>query len=450
MRRLFWKFFTIIWLTTAMFTAGAVVLGLFLRVAPFSQEVAQRQQAFALDVTEQLLRSEGEATARAFVQAALSTPRPVAMSISGPQASSTCLVQQPEHMRAVSTDAKCFILEIDRKQLRIFGAGWPKLVPWISILAASAVAAFWLTRYLIRPIAHLRRGLSALAHGRFDVRIAGEMHGRTDEVAALARDFDVSATRLQELQEAQQRLFHDVSHELRSPLSRLQAVVGVLRQTPAKLPQMMDRMDREIERIDGLVGEILTLARMASHSGRSEIQALDVLDLLNEILSDAAFEAQTRGIAVITDYRGNFVAQVNGELIYRALENVVRNAVKYAADNSRVTVCCRIEGDILSVAVMNEGPGVVKEDLERIFQPFSRGNDAAAHGGYGLGLAITKQAVERHGGRVDASIALGGGLTVTLLIPRSNKLWANAATAEQTTVGNAASAAHRKSPGKEI
>ncbi|TIX94292.1 MAG: HAMP domain-containing protein, partial [Mesorhizobium sp.] len=322
------------------------------------------------------------------------------------------------NMRGVVADGRCIRVISTTPEPGVVAGTWPKLVPWISALVASAVSAFWLARYLIRPVAYLRHGLSALAHGRFDVRIGDRIDGRKDEVTALAHDFDASAARLQELQEVQQRLFHDVSHELRSPLSRLQAAIGVLRQNPAKLEAMMDRMDREVERLDGLVGEILTLARLTTRSGDTATQTLDVMDLLNEIVDDAAFEAQARGIVVTHDGAVAFVAEVNGELIYRAFENVIRNALKYSPDNSQVSVRSEIIDEALRVTITDEGPGVPAPEADRIFQPFARGNEAAAQDGFGLGLAITKQAVEQHGGRVAASPAATGGLAVTLEIPK--------------------------------
>jgi two-component system OmpR family sensor kinase len=293
------------------------------------------------------------------------------------------------------------------------------MVPWFAILVASTLSAAALARYLIWPVVHLRDGLSALANGHFDVRIGHNMACRRDEVTALAHDFDATAARLQELQDAQQRLFHDVSHELRSPLSRLQAAVGVLRQSPAKLNAMLDRMDREVERLDTLVGEVLTLARLTAGARLPlTTQTLNIIDLLNEILSDAAFEAQARQVRITTSVDGIFLAEVDGELIYRALENVVRNAVKYTDECSQVSVHCEATADLLKILVADQGPGVRGDELERIFQPFSRGQDAVPKGGYGLGLAIARQAIERHGGRVYASQRDVGGLVVILELPR--------------------------------
>ncbi|WP_337692723.1 histidine kinase dimerization/phospho-acceptor domain-containing protein [Agrobacterium vitis] len=197
-------------------------------------------------------------------------------------------------MRNVVVGDACYRATVIAQEPGVVAETWPKLVPLASALIASAISAIWLARYLIRPVAHLRHGLSALAYGRFNVRIGDKMDGRKDEVTALAHDFDASAARLQELQEVQQRPFHDVSHELRLPLSRLQAAIGVLRQNPSKLEIMMDRMGGEIERIDGMVGEILTLARLTAGSGSNVVQTLDLMDLLNGIIEDAALEGQAR------------------------------------------------------------------------------------------------------------------------------------------------------------
>ncbi|TIT42660.1 MAG: two-component sensor histidine kinase, partial [Mesorhizobium sp.] len=145
---------------------------------------------------------------------------------------------------------------------------------------------------------------------------------------------------------------------------------------------------------------------------------LDVIDLLNEILSDAAFEAQARQVSITTNVDDSFLAEVEGELICRALENVIRNAVKYTAEHSQIIVQCETTEHLLKVCVVDQGPGVRRDELERIFQPFSRGNDAAPRGGYGLGLAIARQAIERHGGRVYASLPDVGGLAIMLEIPR--------------------------------
>ncbi|MGV1989182.1 HAMP domain-containing sensor histidine kinase [Agrobacterium sp. 22-221-1] len=422
MQQLFRKFFIIIWLTMAGSIAVLFAVSTLFELAPFSREIERGRQAFALDVASQLLTRDGRDAASAFTREAARAPMPVDLSVSRIEMSAGCSAEPGVDERTIESEGVCYRIALHRPEPGLVSQAWPKIAPWISALLAAAVAAYWLARYLIRPVIHLRSGLRALASGRFDIRIGDTIDGRKDEVAALVHDFDASAERLQELQSAQERLFHDVSHELRSPLSRLQAAIGVLRQNPARLDVMMERMEREVERIDGLVDEILTLARLRDRSKESlEVQTLDVIDLLNDIVADAAFEAQARGIDITHQGAPSFVAEVNGELIYRALENIIRNAVKFTFDCSRVSIRTQVKDDTLHVLVTDQGPGIPASDLERIFQPFCRGKNGIALDGHGLGLAITRQAVERHGGRVTATIAEGGGLAVAFELRRWNR-----------------------------
>ncbi|WP_334184624.1 HAMP domain-containing sensor histidine kinase [Novosphingobium sp.] len=408
----------IVWLTLSATIIGAIIFVVTFQLLPFAEEVERGQRSFALQVTERLLRTEGIGSARAFADAAARAAPAMRLFILDVPAA-RCTAQSADVPSVIGVGSHCYRIQMEAASARTLANGLQRLAPWITALLASAIAAFWLARYMIRPVAYLRQGLAALAQGHFDVRIGDKMDGRKDEVTALAHDFDSSAERLQQLQQTQQRLFHDVSHELRSPLSRLQASLGILRQSPGKLVPLMDRMDREIQRIDGLIGEILTLARLTADSAdRSDFQVLDIIDLLNEIVTDACFEGQARGVRITADISGSFVTQVSGELIYRALENVIRNAVKYTAENSMVSIKCMIAPDILRVTVTDEGPGLPAEDVDKIFRPFWRSDNGAPHQGYGLGLAIAKQALDRHDGHIAAAVGQNGGLEIRLEIPR--------------------------------
>ncbi len=423
MRRLFWKFFLTIWVTMTTCVAIVVVTLSVFQIVPFSSELIRARQSFVVDVASQILKAEGREAAERFARQAALAATPVAIDVTQVRSGADCASRPPRGGRYVESGTDCFFIDPKAEPLSLFSLVWPRVVPWLTALVAAAIAAYWLARYLVRPVDEIRRGLSALASGRFEVRIGRDIAGRRDEVAALAHDFNTSAARLGEFQSLQQRLFHDVSHELRSPLSRLQAALGVLQQNPGKLDAMMDRMLREIERIDGLVGEILTFARISDRSANAlTVQTLDVVDLLTGIVDDATFEGHVRRITV--DYEGvqTFVAPVNGELIYRGLENVIRNAVKYACEGSVVTVRSSIRNDLLRITVANTGPGVPADKLAGIFQPFSRGDDANGQEGYGLGLAIAKQAVERHGGHIRAMNSAAGGFVVQISIPRSREI----------------------------
>lgn len=417
MPRLFRKFFTTIWLILAATVAVIILLVSLFQTAPFVPELDRQKRGLALDLAARILSEDGEEAAGKFVRASEQII-PLGLAITRVAEPDTCLAENTSESRLVNRGGGCFRVSIP-EETSFIRDRLAVVMPWLAIFVSSTISAAALARYLIRPVVHLRDGLSALAHGHFDVRIGDKMAGRRDEVTALAHDFDATAARLQEFQDAQQQLFHDVSHELRSPLSRLQAAVGILHQNPSKLEGMLERMDREVERLDTLVGEVLTLARLTVRSNLPlRTQNVDVIELLNEILNDAAFEALSREITITTNINGSFLTEIEGELIYRAFENVVRNAIKYTVGQSLVTVFCETKPDLLIVRISDEGPGVRADELERIFQPFSRGTNGMQGVGYGLGLAITRQAIERHGGRVWASLPENGGLAITLELPR--------------------------------
>ncbi len=400
MRRLFWKFFLTIWLTMAASVVGLFAITRLFQIEPFPHEVELAKRDFASAIGAELLAEGNLDAASAFTKAAQK--------------------ELPTAKMTVSPDpsAHGYLVDVGTPTTSLVDIIWPRLVPWVAIALAAALSAYWLTRNLVRPIALLRNGLSALAHGKFEERISKAMVGRRDEIAELAADFDATATRLEEYRLSQRRLFSDVSHELRSPLSRLQASLGVIEQSPAKLSAMIDRMGREIERMDGLIGEILTLARLADRpSTEIERQTVDLIDLLQEIVIDAAFEAQARDVQIELRGPEHFIAKVNGELIYRAFENVIRNAVKYTAAGSLVCVETEIQGDVLLLTVSDQGPGLKESELDWIFQPFSRSQNAEPNGGYGLGLAIAKQAIESHGGSIAATLTGTGSLAMILKIP---------------------------------
>jgi two-component system OmpR family sensor kinase len=293
-------------------------------------------------------------------------------------------------------------------------------VPFASGAIVILITGLGLAWYLTGPVRHLAWGLRQMQAGRLDARVAPLMGTRRDEIADLAHEFDSMAAQLQQLTESRRVLLHDISHELRSPLGRMQAAIGLLRQSPDKLDEMVERIERESGRMDALIEELLTLHRLESSPLRaSERARVDLVELLESIVEDADFEAQRVGSSVECQVAGRFVAEVNGELIYRAFENVVRNAVKYTASGTLVTVAARTApaDGALVVTVADRGPGVPAHRLQTMFEPFVRVEGSEHVRGVGLGLAIARRALELHGGRVDARPREGGGLEVEMRVP---------------------------------
>jgi len=287
-------------------------------------------------------------------------------------------------------------------------------------LAGSALTALLLALYAAEPIRSLQCAFDAAAAGDFNRRVSGELGSRRDELANLGRSFDRMAERLKSSMESQQRLLHDVSHELRSPLARVQAAVGLLREEPSWIAAMTERIEVEVARIDHLVDELLTLSRLEAGELGASRQEVDLHELVGDIIQDVQFEAQQIGSVI--SWRERERATVSGapRLLHSAIENVVRNAVKHAG-RGHVLVETGLAADLrhYRLRVLDEGPGLSAPELERLFTPFFRGNDAAGTG-YGLGLAIARRSVEAHGGTIRATNRDGGGLCVEIVLPCRN------------------------------
>jgi two-component system OmpR family sensor kinase len=284
---------------------------------------------------------------------------------------------------------------------------------------ASFISAALLAWHFAKPIRNLRSAFDAVAAGKLEARIVPAMGARRDELADLGQDFDHMAARLQELVEGQRRLLHDVSHELRSPLARLQAAIGLARQRPEKTETMLERIERESARMDGMIGELLTLSRLEAGVSGLMDDNVDLCELVAELAEDARFEARAAGKDVIFHHGAHATVRGRAELLHSAIENVVRNAVRHTPPSSNVvvTVDCSEADDEVHVAVRDHGSGVPEEELDAIFKPFVRSSTAQALPGHGLGLAIAQRVVKAHGGTISASNAEGGGLRVEIRLP---------------------------------
>lgn len=293
----------------------------------------------------------------------------------------------------------------------------PPLVPILAGSLVSLVFAALLAWYFARPIRTLRAAFASAADGRLETRIGTAMGKRKDELADLGQDFDHMASRLEKLIDTQRRLMHDVSHELRSPLARLQAAADLMLQQPERSVEFVARIQRDTARMDTLVGELLTLARLdAGMAGRLD-DNVDIDEIIADVTDAAGFEAQSKACTIRSDLAVSIVVRGNHELLHRAIENVVRNAVRHSPPKGVVAIAAQAQDGTLRLTVSDDGPGVAPHDLAAIFEPFVRSAPEPSSTGHGLGLAIARRVAIAHGGEVYAENRDGGGLAVTFEIP---------------------------------
>lgn len=296
------------------------------------------------------------------------------------------------------------------------------LFPMIAALIASLLCAAGVAWYFAKPIRHLRNAFATAAEGNLDTRVGNAMGGRRDELADLGEDFDRMAERLQALMAAQKRLLHDVSHEMRSPLARLQAAIGLARQQPGRVEDTLARIEREGERMNGLIGELLTLSRLeAGVSGPQE--KVDLGELLGEIVDDARFEGAAEQVGIDYAAAPALFVRANPELLHRAIENVVRNGLRFSPAGTRLQIEAKPVADgMIQLRIADRGVGVPEAELEAIFTPFYRGRNLATGDGYGLGLAIARQVISTVNGKIAAKMKSDGstGLLVEIALPAAD------------------------------
>ncbi|MES2256923.1 MAG: ATP-binding protein [Pseudomonadota bacterium] len=297
------------------------------------------------------------------------------------------------------------------------------LAPYVPVVAAVMVSLLFaalLAWYFSRPIRSLRQAFEAASHGDLAPRFSHVSGKRGDELSDLGRDFDRMTARLRSLIDGQTRLLHDVSHELRSPLARLQAAIGLAHQQPDKMRASLERIEREGVRMDKLVGELLTLARLEAGALNAAREEISMADLLDEIVGDAEFEAASHDRAIELEGEADVAVTGQADLLARAIENIVRNAIKHSPAGGIVRVELQVDAIArrLRIRVLDRGPGVAPADLQAIFEPFFRSSDTPKDvEGHGLGLAIARQVVQAHGGGIAAENRHDGGLCVEIMLP---------------------------------
>ena len=296
------------------------------------------------------------------------------------------------------------------------------LLEWTIALLVSGFICYLLTQYLTAPILRLREASQQLAAGDLSTRAGAGIERRHDELGDLVRDFNAMASRIEELVSQQRQLISDVSHELRSPLARLNVALDLGRERKGNDPAF-DHMEQDIGLLDDMIGRLLTVARLDTSAAPVPMTPLDLTRLVSQIVSNANFESHERNSDVRLAAHGQYFVQGNSELLHSAIENLVRNAIRYTEPSTSVEVLLETEHrsntSLVHLVVRDFGPGVPESELVNIFQPFYRVADARDRqsGGAGLGLAIAERIVRIHNGTIRAENAKPRGLAVEILLP---------------------------------
>jgi two-component system sensor histidine kinase CpxA len=321
-----------------------------------------------------------------------------------------------------------FLVSVHRERHTWYGDLLHFAFPQLLVaVAVGGLTTFVLVMIFTRPVINLREAARQLAMGRLSARAEENRNGsalHADEFDALVHDFNHMAERLESLVNAQKMLLRDVSHELRSPLARASVALELARDdADSTMTTHLDRIQRETERLNQLIGQLLTLSSMESNEEEVGFERIALNDLVAEIVSDANYEAHQRDCSV--EFAPGEKLEIVGrrELIYRAVENVVRNAIRFTEEGSAVEIrTASVQGGqkkMALVQVSDHGPGIPEQEIESIFRPFYKVDQARSpqQGGFGVGLAIAERSVKLHKGDLRAANRAGGGLAIEMRFP---------------------------------
>jgi two-component system sensor histidine kinase CpxA len=457
MHSLYWRIFLAFWIALALILVGTVTVAVNATAHRTERPWIQRGELYAQ--AARAFESGGAPALQKWLQSLAAEPfgrtfvvapdgqemlgRPLPRMLSGSPASAVGGVNGNSGAGAIAPIGGALVLMAPgggtyhvvigpvRDSPRLFGElelpGVPLSILVIA-LAASAGVCYFLARYLVAPVDRLRLAIRRMAAGDLEVRVLPALHGRHDDLGLLAADLDAMATRLRQLLEAKQQLLRDVSHELRSPLTRLQLALSLARREHSGTDRYLARIAWEAERLEQLIARTLKLVRLERPANALiEQRSVDIGELLTNIASDVAIEADARECLINVQAPERLLVCGDPELLRSAFENVIRNAVRFSPAGAVVVVSARRmarqhAADAVEIAVHDSGPGVPEKDLGLIFEPFYRVDAAREHqgaAGEGLGLAIAASALAAHGGVISAHNMPGGGLAIVVTLPFS-------------------------------
>lgn len=438
MLSLFWKLFLTMWLSIVGFSATIGWLNDKLAREQWAEEPANTFSRGIIRITQrarQALQMEGRKGLR---DELLNIPRMTRSHIYivdddnqemlGRDNALKQLVERGTTMDTVETsDAEgrnYTIFTVNRTPPATLLAPGPQGTALRLVAAAliSALISYFLARSLVTPLEELRKASRKIAAGDLATRVSTTMPGRQDEIGQLATDFDVMTSRLQAMQQANQRLLQDVSHELRSPLARLSVALEIARKKDTgNIESEINRIGLESDRLESLVNDVLGMLRETSETVAKSNETIDLSALLSDLVEVVNYEVPEGKPGISWQEQAPCEFQGDRELLWRAMENLLRNALRYTDPDRgvRLELIVNKRKSTVLLEVRDYGCGVPEPELEKIFEPFYRVQESRdrGSGGHGLGLSIAANAVQRHGGSIHAANAEGGGLIVSIQLP---------------------------------
>lgn len=299
---------------------------------------------------------------------------------------------------------------------------WHEFIILSFIIIVGLLMAYILASNITKPIKILGNGMDRVANGELKTRISQQVDDRNDELSHLAVQFDKMAEKLEKLVAKERHLLHHVSHEMRSPLARMQAIVGLIQAQPQKQEQYLKRLEGELVRMDALVGELLTLSRLETSNIPLEKEKLKLIPFISNLVEDNQSIAQKHQQTLIldTDHKTSENAAIcaNESYLYRAFDNVIRNAINYSPEGSTIKIQIGQDSKNWLIDITDNGPGVDEMQLPHIFTAFYRADSSASKPGTGLGLALAKHIIEQHNGKISAENIQPNGLKIHFSLPK--------------------------------
>lgn len=316
------------------------------------------------------------------------------------------------------SDLLMLFLPFDSSHWEVLGLSPVALALLLFALAVTAPFCWALTRHVTAPLTQLRLATQALAAGKLDAHTPEKLAGRKDELGLLSRDFNAMADRLKALVDTREQLLHNIAHELRSPLARLRLASELARRKDERQDVQLDRIERECERLDALVGSTLRLARVGAQPEPSD--TLDLAAIVNDVVDDARFEADALHLNIVWEAPPPVLVRGERDSLASAIENVLRNALRFAPAHSAIRVRLLANASEACLEIEDRGPGVPAQDLESLFEPFYRSPSGknTPGSGAGLGLSIAQAAIAAHKGTISARNLSPHGLSVRIELPR--------------------------------